>query len=137
MRNAALAYTVFRLSNEWPGTEESNVAWSEPEGSELGATDFFRDLHQSDPEAACRMAQATAVMPECGTRFLDFDLVGELGRGTFGRVFLAKQGNLAGRSVALKITAEQSVESRASRNCSIRTSYPSIRCIAAVHSMQS
>ncbi len=113
MRNAALAYTVFRLSNEWPGTEESNIAWSESAGSDLGAADFFRELHESDPAAACRLAQATAIMPECGTRFLDFELVGELGRGTFGRVFLAKQGNLAGRSVALKITAEQSVESRA------------------------
>lgn len=113
MQNAAIAYTVFRLSSEWSESEFSVIDWSRSVRSEHGASDFFRELHQSDPEAACRLAQATALMPECGSRFLDFELVSELGRGTFGRVFLARQGSLAGRSVAIKITAELSVESKA------------------------
>jgi serine/threonine protein kinase/predicted Zn-dependent protease len=42
--------------------------------------------------------------PEVGGRFLDFRLVGELGRGAFGRVYLAEQAGLAGRRVALKLS---------------------------------
>src|SRR5262249_30651240 len=37
---------------------------------------------------------------------LGFSLVDELGRGAFGRVFLARQGELSDRPVALKITAD-------------------------------
>ena len=51
-------------------------------------------------------------MPEVGDRFADFDLVGELGQGAFGRVFLARQDDLARRFVALKITTCHSVESQ-------------------------
>jgi serine/threonine protein kinase/Tfp pilus assembly protein PilF len=43
-------------------------------------------------------------MPEVGESFQGFKLVDELGRGTFGRVFLATQESLAGRPVALKVT---------------------------------
>ncbi len=42
--------------------------------------------------------------PEPGDAVLDFRLVRELGRGAFGRVYLAEQGGLAGRPVAVKIT---------------------------------
>ncbi len=42
-------------------------------------------------------------MPAAGSQFLGFDLVEELGRGAFGRVFLARQGSLAGRLVAVKV----------------------------------
>ena len=45
-------------------------------------------------------------LPEAGTEFLGFRLVEELGRGAFGRVFLARQGDLAGRPVALKVAAD-------------------------------
>ena len=113
MRDAAMAYTVFRLSNGWTGPEESAIDWSQSIRAESDASEFFRELHETDPDAACRLAQAAAIMPQVGTRFLDFELVAELGCGTFGRVFLAKQGTLAGRSVAIKITAERSVESGA------------------------
>src|SRR5205085_3393451 len=53
-----------------------------------------------------------ACMPEVGSRFLDFELLEELGRGTFGRVYLAKQGDLYDRLVALKISADLASESR-------------------------
>jgi len=43
--------------------------------------------------------------PEVGDRFLNFELVSELGRGALGRVYLARQCDLARRFVALKITA--------------------------------
>jgi serine/threonine protein kinase/lipoprotein NlpI len=43
--------------------------------------------------------------PQPGDRFLYFDLVEEIGRGAFARVFLAKQESLANRLVVLKVTA--------------------------------
>src|SRR5262245_34130274 len=42
-------------------------------------------------------------MPAGGDVFLGFHLLEELGRGAVGRVFLARQGDLAGRPVALKV----------------------------------
>jgi serine/threonine protein kinase/tetratricopeptide (TPR) repeat protein len=42
--------------------------------------------------------------PEVGDDFLGFHLVGELGHGAFGKVFLAEQEGLANRSVALKVS---------------------------------
>jgi serine/threonine protein kinase/Tfp pilus assembly protein PilF len=52
-------------------------------------------------------------MPEVGSEFLGFHLLEELGRGAFGRVFLAQQGALANRPVALKISAKLHEESQA------------------------
>ena len=45
-------------------------------------------------------------MPEVGDNFLGFHLIGELGRGAFSRVYLAQQGDLANRPVALKVSPE-------------------------------
>lgn len=42
--------------------------------------------------------------PRVGEAFHDCQLVGELGRGAFGRVYLARQNVLAGRFVVLKVT---------------------------------
>lgn len=45
------------------------------------------------------------VFPKPGDEILGFTLLEELGRGSFARVFLARQGYLAGRPVVLKISA--------------------------------
>ncbi len=50
-------------------------------------------------------------MPGVGTEFLGFQLVKELGRGAFGRVYLATQRELAGRPVALKVSLDVTGES--------------------------
>ncbi len=42
--------------------------------------------------------------PEPGGTILDLRLVGDLGRGSFGRVYLAEQTGLAGRRVAVKLS---------------------------------
>ena len=42
--------------------------------------------------------------PEPGGTILDLRLVAELGRGSFGRVYLAEQAGLAGRRVAVKLS---------------------------------
>jgi serine/threonine protein kinase len=51
--------------------------------------------------------QLHRLMPRVGTSFLGFHLVAELGRGASGRVYLARQGDLADRQVALKVTADE------------------------------
>lgn len=42
--------------------------------------------------------------PKVGDEFLGFQLIGELGRGAFGIVYLAEQEGLANRTVALKVS---------------------------------
>ncbi|MGL4550522.1 MAG: serine/threonine-protein kinase, partial [Gemmataceae bacterium] len=51
-------------------------------------------------------------LPSPGDGFLGFHLIHELGRGAFGRVYLARQEGLAGRLVALKVSADLLEESR-------------------------
>ena len=64
------------------------------------------------PSTVQRLRQATEKMPEAGQRFLGFELVSELGEGSFGKVFLARQPELADRIVALKIAADLHDEPR-------------------------
>jgi eukaryotic-like serine/threonine-protein kinase len=71
-----------------------------------------RALDAADPEAARLLAQALTALPEAESTFLDFRLVAELGRGAFGRVYLARQGDLADRWVALKISVDVAGESQ-------------------------
>jgi len=51
-------------------------------------------------------------MPKVGDFLLGFELIGELGRGMFATVFLARQGELADRRVALKVSRERLGESQ-------------------------
>lgn len=48
--------------------------------------------------------------PQAGDTFLNFQLERELGRGTFARVFLARQGDLADRAVVLKVVSGSTLE---------------------------
>src|SRR5689334_7090943 len=59
-----------------------------------------------------RVVEALAALPPVGSNFLGFQLIAELGRGTFGRVYLARQGDLANRAVALKISVDLASESQ-------------------------
>jgi serine/threonine protein kinase/Flp pilus assembly protein TadD len=74
--------------------------------------DIFREIHRSSPDFADRLARATVSMPAPGIDFLGFELVDEIGRGAFGRVYLAREKELAGRLVVVKITAEAPGESQ-------------------------
>ena len=67
----------------------------------------------AEPQPLCPSRQALDSLPEIGGEFLGFRLLAELGRGAFGRVFLAEQADLAGRPVALKVTADAFGESQA------------------------
>jgi serine/threonine protein kinase/Tfp pilus assembly protein PilF len=62
-------------------------------------------------ESASDWEEAAAALPEPGSEFLGFVLLEELGRGAFGRVYLARQGDLAGRLVAVKVACDIVAES--------------------------
>jgi serine/threonine protein kinase len=69
---------------------------------------LYRDYRRIDPQAGepVRSLPGTAdQLPplSAGSEIAGFRLVRELGRGTFGRVFLAEQPGLAGRLVVLKV----------------------------------
>src|SRR5205814_5209293 len=67
---------------------------------------------QGDSLALSRWDRASRSLPEPGATFVGFRLVEELGRGAFGRVYLARQGDLAGRPVALKVACDIAGESQ-------------------------
>ncbi len=111
LREAAELYRRFRESNA--GADSAALTALFTGGKrELKTADLFFDIHLSSPELADRLCRATLSMPAAGDEFLSFRLVDEIGRGAFGRVFLARQMDLAGRQVVLKITAELPGESQ-------------------------
>jgi serine/threonine protein kinase/Flp pilus assembly protein TadD len=59
-----------------------------------------------DPAIADRLAQVLSVLQQAPTEFLGFRVLRELGRGAFGRVYLARQGDLADRDVVLKLSGD-------------------------------
>jgi serine/threonine protein kinase/predicted Zn-dependent protease len=69
------------------------------------------DLERTTPPAARRLAQAAAEFPAVGEAFVGFPLIQELGRGAFGRVFLAREPALGARPVVLKVAADLGTES--------------------------
>jgi serine/threonine protein kinase len=75
--------------------------------------DRLRDVLRNDPATAHRLGEAAAAMPRAGATFHGFQLVRELGRGTFGRVFLARQPDVADRPVVVKVAADVGGEVRA------------------------
>ena len=75
-------------------------------------SDFLTDSGESSSDGSVsRLREAARTLPEPGTEFLGFHLLEELGRGAFGRVYLARQGDLAGRLVALKVACNSAAES--------------------------
>lgn len=83
-------------------------------GHSLGGRDIplLPGLGSIDEEVATRHRLSQTALPAVGSTFKGFHLVAELGRGAFGRVFLARQGDLANRLVALKISTESIAESQ-------------------------
>jgi serine/threonine protein kinase/predicted Zn-dependent protease len=57
-----------------------------------------------------RLADAATEFPASGASFAGFELLEELGRGSFARVFMARQRDLADRLVVLKISSDASLE---------------------------
>lgn len=104
LAHAAISYQAFRLKDS---QEDSRVdSWcSRYEGAEKHAQ-LFREVHKANPADAERLARAIVSFPAVGSQFLGFQLLHELGRGAFGRVYLAAQPELANRLVALKVASD-------------------------------
>ncbi|QDT71655.1 serine/threonine-protein kinase [Lacipirellula limnantheis] len=110
---AKLAFEHYRLQCDsgFPATREDyarsygvEVArWPELERSRRKSTNGQSRLSSDAPLLPPRF-------PQAAERFLDFELVQELGRGAFGCVYLARQAGLANRNVALKLVRGTSVE---------------------------
>ena len=71
------------------------------------------DLPPRATDHAARLQEALRTLPRAGDVVFGFTLVRELGRGAFGRVYLATQPDLAERFVALKLSVDLADESRA------------------------
>ena len=112
LEDAAQAYQRFRLKT--PVGDVSGLdSWCATFAGAPEHAELFREVHRSDPQAAYRLAEALTSLPEVGDTFLGFRLVAELGCGTFGKVYLAQQGDLADRPVALKVAVDLHGESQA------------------------
>lgn len=73
-----------------------------------------RELEQAlvhEPATENEFARRTP-FPKAGESFAGFRIINELGRGAFGRVYLAEQLDLAQRRVALKVSHELNGESQ-------------------------
>lgn len=88
-RTAGEELTTEEFCERFPGMEVSLAAYMWAKGHVDGAQDL-QDL-------------GVVSWPQPGEQFLDYELISELGRGAFARVFLARELKLGARSVALKV----------------------------------
>ncbi|MGL4464157.1 MAG: serine/threonine-protein kinase, partial [Planctomycetia bacterium] len=88
------------------GSERRRGSFSATEGC-----DEPTDEHRSDGEPPAVLREPDP-LPKAGVSYAGFHLLRELGRGTFSRVFLARQGDLADRPVVLKVAAGSLCESQ-------------------------
>jgi serine/threonine protein kinase len=121
-----IAFEEYRLRRQLgdnPSPDEYKLRWGVGAehwpGSEAAAENGGRDGSSGQPpsrvtDGILSLANASTDMPypEAGDAFLDFQLLAELGRGTFGRVYLARQKGLFGRHVVLKVATNISLEAR-------------------------
>ncbi len=94
-------------TDRWPLLSKSPAGAGE--ASDTGAAEPA-DGRSTGPAAAAPRAGHEQGFPEAPGRFLGFELLAELGRGAFARVYLAREAELANRRVALKITRRASAE---------------------------
>ena len=115
LEGTARSYLRFRLdhdASEGPAARAAVEDWGRSVGADSISVRIFCDLHLSDPTGALGLAKAVSTLPDPGDEFLGFRVIEELGRGAFGRVYLALQGDLADRPVALKVSASLPGESQ-------------------------
>ncbi|MBX7106077.1 MAG: hypothetical protein K1X57_18495, partial [Gemmataceae bacterium] len=77
---------------------------------ENASTQLFQALERADPKVALQLATALTEFPEVGSDYHGYQLIDELGRGAFSRVYLALEDAVDGRCVALKVTGDARTE---------------------------
>lgn len=96
-------------TERWPEVPVGTVEKGEP--STLGAeSDWLAEVSQWEFRSQQKLAAARKRLPRVGEEFLGFELVGILGEGALGRVYLARQGDLSHRFVALKVAVQPTDE---------------------------
>src|SRR5262245_3730331 len=108
LADAARAYQDFRRQPDAGDLD----AWCATRKIPPQHARLFHEMHNRDPQAAERLAQALTSFPEVGQHFLGFELTAELGRGAFARVYLARQQELGNRYVVLKVTDDVRTEAQ-------------------------
>ena len=111
-RPAPVSFDLNAPSSGDPGTQQNWVGDGPPAWFGNGGT-----APETPPPAGTgprRRATDEVLerMPQAGEEAFGFKLVRELGRGAFGRVFLATQPDLGGRLVALKVSPDLAGEGR-------------------------
>ena len=104
--NAALAVPVLH-----PERGVDAESWCESRRDDAPVR-LMREPYSCDSEALRRLTDGLTALPQVGDEFAGFRLIGELGSGAFGRVYLARQGDLADRPVALKVSTGCFAESQ-------------------------
>lgn len=98
-------------TTEWPvWSRVFDTAHRVADGGQDSLVGWSGSLATSQLTTAADLPAADDRFPRIGDHFGNFLLVAELGRGAFGRVYLAKQGVLADRFVALKVTVRATSE---------------------------
>jgi len=112
--SVARSYLDFRIGGEGEDAAGTVEGWVDAtrDAGDAETVDVLAEPRRADPGQAARLAEAVVRMPEPGDSFLGFRLIGELGRGSCGRVFLASQVEMADRPVALKVSVDKPAESR-------------------------
>ena len=93
-------------TGDWPrpkvfaNRKPSNSSIKPPASSQDGSA----ESEGTEQVAVNLLPRQTSALPSVGDQFLGFEIKRELGRGTFARVFLARQEALADRPVALKVS---------------------------------
>ena len=83
---------------DWPQESKPSIDDNDTMSVDQVSTDF-----ESLPDSI-------APFPDLGDRVAGFRILRQIGRGKFGRVFLAEQNSLSARLVVLKITTMKSIE---------------------------
>ncbi len=103
---AAEEYARRRLAGESVAVEEF-----------AGQFRQWRDAVRREVEIERRLAELDAVdsgeeprWPTPGSRFLHYEIVQLIGRGGFSRVYLARNANLGGRAVVLKVCGQEATD---------------------------
>ncbi len=81
-------------------------------GDDVGATIGGARAITAGVTAVAAGPGGAIAFPQCGDGIGGFRLVAELGRGAFGRVYLAEESGLGNRPVALKVTRAEGDEPR-------------------------
>jgi serine/threonine protein kinase/Flp pilus assembly protein TadD len=98
----------------WPTTEaDQNTHATVAPGEAASFTNATGDAGPDSWHGVYGPDQLEFAWPAIGATFLGFRLLRELGRGAFGRVYLARQEDLADRPVVLKVTADRGGEAQA------------------------